>query len=219
MPLLASVGHGWSQAVNAVQARVGRSPKVERGQQLTMLDKKGEPNALAWAESITPNIADVPSMDDASDSIPMQPGLPPGVFARPGISSPASDVSEANDVAETEPAPQTTGEATGGEGPDSQVSASVLSDADDAEELHNPVGVTKVMGTRPRVKTMVEAIPEDSSAPGVSSDLLPDYLQDVFQKKVIVDPRVQAFLARHGTVDIHELIRDLNGFAEEIGAR
>ena len=74
-------------------------------------------------------------------------------------------------------------------------------------------------GGRPRVKTMVEAIPEDSSAPGVSSDLLPDYLQDVFQKKVIVDSRVQAFLIQHGTVDIHELIRDLAGFAEEIGAR
>ena len=66
---------------------------------------------------------------------------------------------------------------------------------------------------------MVEAIPEVSSAPGVSSDLLPDYLQDVFQKKVIVDYRVQAFLIHHGTVDIHELIRDLAGFAEEIGAR
>ena len=83
MSLLASVGHGWSQAVNAVQARVGRSPKGANGQQLTMLDKKGEPNALAWAESITPNIADVPSMDDASDSIPMQPGLPPGHLQAP----------------------------------------------------------------------------------------------------------------------------------------
>jgi hypothetical protein len=30
---------------------------------------------------------------------------------------------------------------------------------------------------------------------------------------------VQAFLIQHGTVDIHELIRDLAGFAEEIGAR
>ena len=219
MPLLARVGHGWSQAVNAVQTRVGRSPKGSNGQQLTMLDKKGEPNALAWAESITPTTADVPSMDEAPDSTPMQPGLPPGVFANPGISSPTSDVAGANYVAETEPARQTPVEATGEEGPDSQVNATSLSHADDAEELENQVGVTKVTGTRPRVKTMVEAIPEDSSAPGVSSDLLPDYIQDVFQKKVIVDPRVQAFLIQHGTVDIHELVRDLTGFAEEIGAR
>ncbi len=220
MPSFASVTQGWNQVVSTLQTCIGRSAKGSGGQQLTMLDKKGEANPLAWAETVKPTAAEVPALDER----PMQPGLPPGVFAPPAIREPKDGeaeggVTDENAIGMNEsPASGATGE-TASEQPDSHAAAAVLSEIDDAEELGNPVAVTKVMGTRPRIKTMVEAIPQGTSAPGSSSDLLPDYLQDVFQKKVIVDPRVQAFLAQHGTVDIHQLVDDLAGFAEEIGAR
>ena len=43
-------------------------------------------------------------------------------------------------------------------------------------------------------------------------------LQDIFEKKVVTDPRVKALLGRHGLVDVRELAAELRDFADSIGA-
>ena len=218
MSLLSSVAHGWSQVVSTLQSGLGRSPKPSGGQQLSMLDRKGDPNALAWAETVTPTVAEVPPLNEPPGQQPMEPGLPPGVFA----SAPSMPVEGDAGSSAPEAVDATMPEHGQPDNPVSETPASVsFSDTENAGNHGEQVSATKISGdgyTKPRVKTMVEALPRDSSAPeGV--DYLPDYLQDVFQKKVYVNPRVQALLVQHGTVDIRQLVNDLTSFAEEIGAR
>lgn len=217
MPILTGVTNRWNQVASTVQARLKRPNKGPDG--LPAPVDADELDSPDWADTITPTTADIRPVDEPG-AMPMQPGMPPGVFANASLE--ATEDGESGNTAPENPDSQ---EAQFDEGQQehgqtgAMASADDLSDADDAEELNNPVGVRKVTGGSPRVKTMVEAIPVDSTAEGIAPDILPDYLMDVFKKKVIVDPRIHAFLIQHGTVDIHELVQDLRGLAVEAGVR
>ena len=54
---------------------------------------------------------------------------------------------------------------------------------------------------------------------GEVEDSLPLTLKDIFRKKVVINPQIKALLERHGEVDTKELAKELDDFAESIGAR
>jgi len=66
--------------------------------------------------------------------------------------------------------------------------------------------------------------PSDSQGESLSDimsveDRITENLKDIFQKKVVKDPLLQALLDIHGDVDIRTLAAELGEFATDIGAR
>jgi len=72
---------------------------------------------------------------------------------------------------------------------------------------------------QPRITTMVEALPRVGPSSGEASDFSIDLIQEIFEKKTLANPRVKAFLARHGTVDIRQLAKELQDFSSGLRHR
>lgn len=72
---------------------------------------------------------------------------------------------------------------------------------------------------QPRIATMVEALPRSGPNSGEASGFSADLIQEIFEKKTLTNPRVKALLARHGTVDIRQLARDLQDFSSGLRHR
>ena len=67
------------------------------------------------------------------------------------------------------------------------------------------------------------AVPEaPTSAPGQKPGEVLDSggvnLKDIFRKKVVANPQVKNLLNRHGRVDVHELVDELQELARSVGA-
>ena len=72
---------------------------------------------------------------------------------------------------------------------------------------------------QPRITTMVEALPRSGPSSGEALDFSADLIQEIFEKKTLTNPRVKALLARHGTVDIRQLVKELQGFSRGLRHR
>lgn len=70
----------------------------------------------------------------------------------------------------------------------------------------------------PRIRTMVEAIPDLGSEDGSINDLLMDDLHDIFTATSYINVRTKTLLKSREPIDIHELAKELQEYSQSIGA-
>ena len=88
------------------------------------------------------------------------------------------------------------------------------------DEVIFPEQQTSTSGSEssPLMRTMVESLSTTAPEGGDTTAYLPDTLADIFVKKEIADPRVQALLRGFEHLDCQELADELREFADSIGA-
>ena len=92
----------------------------------------------------------------------------------------------------------------------------LTSTRDDGGEVQ-PSGPGERSVPEPLVKTMIEVLPSKGPSPKSRGSYLAESLGEIFEKKVVVDPRVKSLLRGRETVDIHQLARELRDFAKSLG--
>ena len=70
---------------------------------------------------------------------------------------------------------------------------------------------------RPRIRTMVETMPEGDSSEGGLVDELTESIAEIFEKRVLGDPQIKGWLAGLEPVDTRQLADELRGSAQGIG--
>ena len=143
--------------------------------------------------------------------------LPPGLYWR------GSD-----GIEEIRPIEKATSESTADESSASAVAVGLMSqDHSPLEGEESPIvedippeQQTSKSGSEssPMMRTMVESLSTTAPGGGDTTAYLSDALADIFVKKEIADPRVQALLRGSEHLDCQELADELREFADSIGA-
>lgn len=171
--------------------------------------------------------AEVVKPEDTNGATDIEPAALEAVFATEAAASPATAAEDS--VPEQLPAPDSAvdrgngGTGSPDEGPND--SGTLRPDGTPLNRVHVEYHA-KLADPLSDVHT-----PEQENGGGESADdgvtgamgadglfKVSEELQDIFEKKVVTDPRVKALLERHGSVDVRELAMELRDFADSIGA-